>query len=291
MSNAAYAPVPFRSKGLKAGETHFYSFEVTETQKQGMGYKPLLLQYLCHLTDRRFVFELLSSSPDEMLSSTLQTVSTVPAQVVKQELSSQESFSQGNVVVTLPNTKNQLVFELDYETIAALKVVRTLGGSYAKIVVQSANSEEKAIVLAVRNVSGSGRQRNCAGDFIRLGKELLYSDDTQLSSLFQFNPKAVARFTQDVQTSEVPVLVDFWAPNCEPCQIFKPVIDEVFTHFNDRIRLIKINIEENPSIPMHYNVNCFPTLMLFKSGTIVEQVSGTVSAKLLIKVLNKHLVE
>ncbi|MBD1852944.1 thioredoxin fold domain-containing protein [Cyanobacteria bacterium FACHB-502] len=109
--------------------------------------------------------------------------------------------------------------------------------------------------------------------------------------MFEFDPQAVSWFNQEVKASPIPVLVDFWAPGCEPCRVMKPVIDEIKVQFDGRLKIIRVNVEENFSVPMHYNVNGFPTLLLFKSGIVAEQISGTVSAKTLSKALNKYLAE
>lgn len=255
LNSIAYAPIFPQLTRLDSAETHFYSFAVTEAQKQRLGYQPLShQQYLCHFTDRRLILERQSSVQD----------------------------SQKETAAALIDPEKQVV-QFDYKTIAAFKVVRTLNGSYARIQFH-ADDGEKAIVFAVSEAGA--RKRSCAGDFVRLGRDFLNGG---LSQVFEFDPQAVSRFNQEVQASAVPVLVSFWASDCKPCQLMKPVIDQIETQFDGRLKLLKINVEENFSIPLHYNVNCFPTLLLFKTGTVAERISGTVSGKTLAKVLNLYL--
>src|SRR5580704_11513083 len=82
-------------------------------------------------------------------------------------------------------------------------------------------------------------------------------------------------FDQDVLNSEVPVLVDFWAPWCGPCKAMTPTVDALATEYAVKIKIGKINTDENPASPMGYHVRCIPTLLLFKVGKVVEQRVGS----------------
>ena len=92
-------------------------------------------------------------------------------------------------------------------------------------------------------------------------------------------PSAVtdSSFDKDVLQSSLPVLVDFWAPWCGPCRALGPVIDELATEYEGKVSIVKMNVDENPSTPGKYGIRAIPTLILFKGGQVVEQVTGAVS--------------
>ena len=78
-----------------------------------------------------------------------------------------------------------------------------------------------------------------------------------------------ATFEADVLRSDVPVLLDFWAPWCGPCRMIAPVLDDLAAEFGDKVKVAKINIDENQATPAQYGVRSIPTLLLFKEGKIV----------------------
>jgi thioredoxin 1 len=101
-------------------------------------------------------------------------------------------------------------------------------------------------------------------------------------------------FTDDnwatqVLGSPTPVIVDFWAEWCQPCHALVPVLEQVKQHFGERIRIGKMNVEENNSVPFQYNINRLPTLLVLKGGQVSEQRIGLLSKDELIKVLTPHL--
>jgi len=83
-----------------------------------------------------------------------------------------------------------------------------------------------------------------------------------------------ASFKGDVLQSEVPVLVDFWAPWCGPCRMIAPVVEELSNENQGTFKIGKVNIDDNPDVAMNYNVSSIPTLMIFKGGDVVERFVG-----------------
>ena len=77
--------------------------------------------------------------------------------------------------------------------------------------------------------------------------------------------------------SEKPVLVDFWAPWCGPCRAIAPVIGELMATYGDRIKFTKCNVDDNPVTPGKFGIKAIPTLIFFKEGSVVEQVTGMVA--------------
>lgn len=98
-----------------------------------------------------------------------------------------------------------------------------------------------------------------------------------------------ASFKEDVLESEMPVLVDFWAPWCGPCRMVAPVVDEIAQQYEGKVKVVKLNTDENPSVASQYGIRSIPTLMIFKGGQRVDMVVGAVPKSTLANTLEKYL--
>jgi len=84
-------------------------------------------------------------------------------------------------------------------------------------------------------------------------------------------------FEQEVLNSDIPVLVDYWAEWCGPCKMIAPILEEIVGDYTDKIKIAKLNIDENPNTPPKFGIRGIPTLMLFKNGEVEATKVGALS--------------
>ena len=96
-------------------------------------------------------------------------------------------------------------------------------------------------------------------------------------------------FDVEVLKSDTPVIIDFWAPWCGPCKSIAPVLEDIAKEYEGRLKVVKMNVDENPMTPNNYNVRGIPNLIIFKSGQVVNQVVGAVPKPQLIEAIDQAL--
>ncbi|THB68729.1 MAG: thioredoxin [Desulfovibrio sp.] len=96
-------------------------------------------------------------------------------------------------------------------------------------------------------------------------------------------------FEDEVLKSDIPVLVDFWAPWCGPCRAMGPVIDELSEEYEGQVKISKMNVDENPATPSKYGIRAIPTLILFNGGEVAEQITGAVSKSSIKEMITSKL--
>ena len=98
-----------------------------------------------------------------------------------------------------------------------------------------------------------------------------------------------ATFEQEVLKSPLPVLIDFWAPWCGPCRAIAPVVEELSKTYDGKLKVVKMNVDDNPGTPGKYGVRGIPNLILFRGGQVAEQIVGAVPRAHLVKAIDQVL--
>jgi thioredoxin 1 len=98
-----------------------------------------------------------------------------------------------------------------------------------------------------------------------------------------------ATFDQEVLKSEQPVLVDFWAVWCGPCKMIGPIVDEVAASFSGKLKVTKVNVDQNSATPSRFGIRGIPALLFFKGGKVVDQIVGYVPKEVIEDKVNRIL--
>lgn len=98
-----------------------------------------------------------------------------------------------------------------------------------------------------------------------------------------------SQFEQEVTKSEIPVLVDFWAPWCGPCKMLGPILEEVAATNDSRLKIVKVNVDENPDLAQKFEVMGIPSMFLFKNGEVIDSFTGAMSKQALTEKIDKYI--
>lgn len=96
-------------------------------------------------------------------------------------------------------------------------------------------------------------------------------------------------FEQEVKNSEIPVVVDFWAPWCGPCRKISPIIDEIAEEFQGKVKIVKVNTDENLRTAQEYSISGIPSILIFKNGEAVERLVGLMQKSAIVSNIEKHI--
>jgi len=96
-------------------------------------------------------------------------------------------------------------------------------------------------------------------------------------------------FDSEVLQSKVPVIVDFWAAWCGPCRAIAPTLEEIASEYNGRLKVVKVDVDENQEVSIRYGVQSIPTLLLFKDGEVVERMIGAYPKPIVLSKIQGHL--
>jgi len=98
-----------------------------------------------------------------------------------------------------------------------------------------------------------------------------------------------SNFETEVKNSDVPVLVDFWAPWCGPCRKLSPIIDDIAGELEGKVKVVKVNTDENMKLTQEFSISGIPSLLIFKNGEAVERLVGLMQKSQLVSNIEKYL--
>jgi len=139
----------------------------------------------------------------------------------------------------------------------------------------------------IRTCSHCGQKNRVPGKFLastgRCG-----SCKSELAPTTEPVAADAALFDEIVQNANVPVLVDFWAEWCGPCKMIAPLLDEIAKELPTKVKIVKVNVDEEQQLAQQYGIYNIPTLLFFKGGQVADQVVGAVPKEQIVKVIEKH---
>ena len=96
-------------------------------------------------------------------------------------------------------------------------------------------------------------------------------------------------FKKEVLESQIPVLVDFWAEWCVPCKIIEPIVEEIGKEYSGKIKVVRVNVDDNQNIAIQYGIMSIPTLMIFANGKVEEQIVGAVPKRVILSKIQRFI--